>query len=232
LEEHGGQEQEDRGEAERERLPSRPERLLEVVLQERSVAHHHGQAEDDGADEQREQHDGHDQREEVVPPARGIEARRGPGQGVLHGGHDAERASLHVVLRETEIGVREVRVERDGVAQRRLRARVVARAQGGHSVRDSGESHRLQAADVALDAQPADLAHRGLGPLVVALALRLLVRGPQGVEAARGGRGLPGTDVDHLVARRRDEQDRKDGAGENGHRPAALVACTKAMRSS
>src|SRR4029079_16357647 len=116
--------------------------------------------------------------------------------------------------------------------ERRLRARVLSRPQRGHAVRDAGEGDRLQPADVALDAEAADLAHRVLRALVVAPRLRPLVGRPERVEAAGGGGRLPGPHVDHLVARRRDEEKREDGGGEHRHRPAALVACTKAIRSS
>ena len=119
-----------------------------------------------------------------------------------------------------------MRIERDGVAEGRLRARRIPGAQGGHTVPDPGQGHRLEAVDVPLDAQTADLAHRPLRRFGVALALRLLVGRPQRVEARSGGGRLSRPDVDHLVARRREEEEGKEGRGENGHRPPALVACT------
>ena len=96
-----------------------------------------------------------------------------------------------------------------------------------------GEGEGLEAADVPLDAQAADLAEGVLAGGEIALALRLLLGRPQGLEAVAGG-GAAGANVDHLVLARRlrlagggnGRGEDNDGGDGCPHAPPARVRAT------
>ena len=230
------QQQEDDEDRHREHArPRGPHVFLDVVAQQGPVAHQQGEGDDGRGGEEGEQDGGDQEGGEVVPAAGGRQTRRHPGDHVGQRRHEADGALLDLRQRQAEVAVRQVRVERDGVAEVVLRR--LAAVQLLQPLGHAAERQVLQAPDVPFDAEPPDLAHRLVAAVRVAAGRRPLILGPQPLEAA--GLFRPdGADIDdalaagRLLARGRDGKQQDQCSERLPHAPGALLRVTYARRSS
>ena len=155
-------------------------------------------AEEEAGGHQREQPGGRRQRHEAMVTQDGAGPGGGARDGGAQGGRQAQEALLLVGQGHAEVRVRQVRVEREGDAEVILRLRALAPAEPLQPLADARQRERLQAEDVALGAQAADLAQRGQAGLGVAPPVVFGVGHPEGFEGVAGRRPRS-ADVDHAA---------------------------------
>jgi hypothetical protein len=208
LEGQYGEQQQHRIHGDRDRpAPSRPESLFEVVPKKRAVPQQDDGA-NDGAGRQRGQEaSGNGEEEQVVLPARGGKARHDARQGVANGGQEAEGTLLGLGQGKAEVGIREVRVEPNGLAEVLFRRVALALFEPPQASSHQCETDLFQTPDFPLDPEPANLLEESIslrGARLVDLAIGV----PQGLEGVPHSR-LNLSNVDDSLLRFGTEGERR-----------------------